>query len=171
MMTEREFAELMRWLGAGFTLVVCFAFLIFVWGMVKSRYAVSLIALMIIYVVLSLSPFDWEIGYGDNYKFLRRFRFGDSARNVLMYVPLGGLLAIMIRPRSFSAFAGCLLVIVGVSLMFEFAQLFVASRVSAANDLISNAFGGALGLAIGIASGILRRQPLAAGRGRQDAQV
>jgi glycopeptide antibiotics resistance protein len=54
------------------------------------------------------------------------------------------------RSSSYAALFGGLLVILGVSVTFEVAQLFVASRFSAVDDTIYNIIGGGLGLALAL---------------------
>lgn len=88
----------------------------------------------------------WQVGYVPALVPFRLFLPGDAARNVLMYLPLGLLIGFMAGSRTGVAFAGGLLVILGVSLTFEIAQLFIASRFPAVDDTIYNTLGGAIGL-------------------------
>lgn len=115
---------------------------------------VALLGLLGIYAVLSLHPFRWviptELANGAKSVTalvpLRRFWFDDTVDNVVMYLPLGLLLGLMLRSRTWWAFAGAALVVLGVSLTFELGQVFVARRVPALNDIICNTVGGVLGL-------------------------
>jgi hypothetical protein len=117
----------------------------------------ALLILLGIYAVLSLQPFRWHIptDVASGAKSmtalvpLRRFMLDDVVDNVVMYLPLGLLLGLMARSRTWWAFAGAVLVVFGVSLAFEFAQVFVAHRVPALNDIICNTIGGVLGLWLG----------------------
>jgi glycopeptide antibiotics resistance protein len=87
------------------------------------------------------------IGYMPMLVRLRVFLVEDAIRNTLMYIPLGVLLGVMMRTRARFAPACGVLVIVGVSVMFELTQLFVASRFPSIDDVLFNAAGGSLGLA------------------------
>jgi glycopeptide antibiotics resistance protein len=78
----------------------------------------------------------------------RLFLLEDAIWNTLMYAPLGLLLGLMVRSSSYAALFGSLLVILGVSAIFEIAQLFLASRFSSVDDTIYNAVGGGVGLAL-----------------------
>jgi glycopeptide antibiotics resistance protein len=67
-----------------------------------------------------------------------------------MYLPLGCLLGLMARTRSARSFAMLVLAAAGVSLTFEFTQLFLVSRFPSIDDLICNTLGGALGVWFGL---------------------
>jgi hypothetical protein len=73
----------------------------------------------------------------------------DALLNTLMYLPLGCLLGLMARTRSARSFAMLVLTAAGVSLTFEFTQLFLVSRFPSIDDLIFNTLGGALGVWLG----------------------
>jgi hypothetical protein len=73
----------------------------------------------------------------------------DAALNIPMYLPLGCLLGLMVLRRSWRNFVQLVLVVVSVSLTFELAQLFLASRAPSIDDLIFNTLGGALGIWLG----------------------
>ena len=90
----------------------------------------------------------WVIGYPPAIVPFRLFLVADAARNVLMYLPLGFLVGVLLPSTSRRAFAGGLLVVLGVSVLLELAQLFVASRFTSIDDTIANAAGGALGLGL-----------------------
>ena len=92
----------------------------------------------------------WVIGYMPALVPLRLFLVEDAIRNTLMYVPLGVLFGLMLGWRARFAFARGLLAIVGASVTFEIAQLFVASRFSSIDDVLFNALGGSLGLALAL---------------------
>jgi VanZ like family len=90
----------------------------------------------------------WVIGYPPAIVPFRLFLAADAARNVLMYLPLGFVVGLLLRSTSRRAFAGGLLVVLGVSVLLELAQLFVASRFTSIDDTIANAAGGGLGLGL-----------------------
>jgi hypothetical protein len=92
----------------------------------------------------------WTIRYLPALVPFRLFLPGDAIRNTLMYGPLGLLLGLMARSSSAAAFFGRLLVILGISVGFESAQLLVQSRFPAVDDVICNAIGGGLGLALAL---------------------
>jgi hypothetical protein len=73
----------------------------------------------------------------------------DAALNIPMYLPLGCLLGLMVLRRSWCNFVGLVLIVVSVSLTFEFAQVFLASRAPSIDDVIFNTLGGALGIWLG----------------------
>lgn len=75
---------------------------------------------------------------------------GDAVTNVLVFVPLGVLLALILRRSSWWR---PLLVAAGVSLGIEVVQLLTthllgSGHVADVNDLLSNVVGGALGVAL-----------------------
>jgi VanZ like family len=74
---------------------------------------------------------------------------GDALRNIVMYLPLGGLLGLLARRRNRRTFATLVLTVAGVSLAFETAQLLIPSRFPSIDDLICNTVGGALGVWLG----------------------
>jgi hypothetical protein len=92
----------------------------------------------------------WAMGYPPALVPFRLFLLQDAIRNTLMYGPLGLLLGLIMRLSASAALFLGLLVIFGVSLTFEIAQLFVASRFSAIDDTIYNTIGGGLGLALAL---------------------
>lgn len=92
----------------------------------------------------------WAMGYPPALVPFRLFLLQDAIRNTLMYAPLGLLLGLMARSSSCAALFGGLLAILGISVTFEVAQLFVASRFSAIDDTIYNTIGGGLGLALAL---------------------
>ena len=92
----------------------------------------------------------WAMGYPPALVPFRLFLLEDAIRNTLMYAPLGLLLGLTMRSSSYAALFGGLLAIFGVSLTFEIAQLFVASRFSSVDDTIYNTIGGGLGLALAL---------------------
>lgn len=101
----------------------------------------------------------WVMGYPPVLVPFRLFLPEDAIRNTLMYGPLGLLLGLLTRSRSYGALFGGLLVILGVSLTFEIAQLFVASRFSSIDDTVYNTIGGGLGLALALYGRRLARRP------------
>ena len=92
----------------------------------------------------------WAMSYPPALVPFRLFLLQDVVRNTLMYAPLGLLLGLVMRAHGHAALFLGLLVIVGVSASFEAAQLFLASRFSAIDDLICNTIGGGLGLALAL---------------------
>jgi VanZ like family len=90
----------------------------------------------------------WAMGYPPALVPFRLFLLEDAIRNTLMYAPLGLLLGLSMRSRSYAALFRALLVIFGVSVTFEIAQLFVASRFPSVDDTIYNTIGGGMGLAL-----------------------
>ena len=92
----------------------------------------------------------WAMGYPPALVPFRLFLPEDAIRNTFMYAPLGLLLGLMVRSTGHAALCGGLLVILGVSVTFEVAQLFVASRFSSIDDTIYNTIGGGLGLALAL---------------------
>ena len=90
----------------------------------------------------------WVIGYPPAVVPFRLFFPQDVVLNVLMYLPLGCLLGLSIRQRTYRAFAGGLLAVLAVSASFEGAQLFVASRFTSVDDIFCNTLGGGLGLGL-----------------------
>jgi VanZ like family len=90
----------------------------------------------------------WVIGYPPATRPFRLFLPQDALLNVLMYLPLGGLLGLLIRARTWRTFAGGLPALLIVSASFEVAQLFVASRFASIDDVICNTLGGGLGLGL-----------------------
>jgi hypothetical protein len=73
----------------------------------------------------------------------------DAALNLPMYLPLGCLLGLMVLRRSRRNFLALVLVVLSVSLTFEFAQVFLTSRSPSIDDVIFNTLGGALGIWLG----------------------
>jgi VanZ like family len=92
----------------------------------------------------------WVLGYMPTLAPFRLFLMEDAIRNTLMYIPLGVLFGLMMRWRARSAFVGGLLFLVGVSVTFEIAQLFVASRFASIDDVLFNTVGGSLGLILAL---------------------
>jgi hypothetical protein len=92
----------------------------------------------------------WVMGYPPALVPFRLFLLQDAIRNSLIYVPLGLLLGLMARSRNSAALLGGMLTVLGVSVTFEIAQLFVASRFSAVDDTIYNTLGGGLGLPLAL---------------------
>lgn len=92
----------------------------------------------------------WVIGYPPALVPFRLLLPQDAFRNTLMYIPLGIVFGLMMGGRTCFAFTRGLLLIVGVSLTFEVAQLFVASRFTSIDDVVYNASGGGLGLALAL---------------------
>jgi VanZ like family len=90
----------------------------------------------------------WVIGYPPVVVPFRLLFPQDIVRNVLMYLPLGCLLGLAIRPRSWRALVGGLLAILAVSASLEGAQMLVASRFTSVDDIICNTIGGGLGLGL-----------------------
>jgi VanZ family protein len=74
----------------------------------------------------------------------------DALRNTLMYLPLGCLLGLMVATRSARAFGVLVVVVAGVSMGFETAQLFLVSRFPSIDDVIFNTLGGAIGIWLGL---------------------
>jgi hypothetical protein len=92
----------------------------------------------------------WSMSYPPALLPFRLFLPQDAIWNTLMYGPLGLLLGLLVRSNGSSALFGGLLVILGVSVTFEIAQLFVASRFSSVDDTIYNTIGGGVGLAVAL---------------------
>lgn len=90
----------------------------------------------------------WAIGYLPVVVPFRLFLLDDAVRNLLMYVPLGCLLGLLLRSRSGWVLTAGLVFLIGVSVTFEVAQVFVASRFPSIDDIIYNAVGGGVGLAL-----------------------
>jgi hypothetical protein len=92
----------------------------------------------------------WAIGYMPTLVPFRVFLAEDAIRNTLMYIPLGALFGLMMRGGRRLAFCRGLLLVVGVSLTFETAQLFSADRFPSIDDVLFNTVGGSLGLALAV---------------------
>jgi VanZ like family len=92
----------------------------------------------------------WVVGYMPMLVPFRSFLIEDAFRNTLMYIPLGVLFGLVMRWRGRFAFVGSLLILVGVSVTFEIAQVFVASRFPSIDDVLFNAVGGGLGLTLAL---------------------
>lgn len=70
----------------------------------------------------------------------------ESAANILLFVPLGGIVVLILGPR---AWLWAVLVGVGASVAIEAAQLlFLASRVATVNDVLANSSGAAIGAVV-----------------------
>ena len=95
-------------------------------------------------------PACWAMGYPPALVPFRLFLLEDTIRNTFMYAPLGLLLGLMVRSTGWVALCGGLLVILGVSMTFELAQLFIASRFSSVDDVLYNTIGGGVGLALAL---------------------
>jgi VanZ like family len=95
-------------------------------------------------------PTCWVIGYMPSLVPFRLFLVEDALRNTFLYLPLGVLLGLMMSWRTRLALARGLLLIVGVSVTFEIAQLFVASRFPSIDDVLFNTVGGSLGLTVAL---------------------
>jgi glycopeptide antibiotics resistance protein len=97
----------------------------------------------------------WAMAYPPVLVPFRVFLLEDAVRNTLMYLPLVLVLGLLMRSSGYIGYVRALLVVLGVSMAFEVAQLFVASRFPAIDDVIFNTAGGSLGLAL--AQGLARR--------------
>jgi VanZ like family len=73
----------------------------------------------------------------------------DALINTLMYLPLGCLLGLLARRTSARSFGLLVLMVAGVSLAFETAQLLLPSRFPSIDDVIFNTLGGTLGIWLG----------------------
>lgn len=73
----------------------------------------------------------------------------DALINTLMYLPLGCLLGLLARRPSARSFGLLVLMVAGVSLAFETAQLLLPSRFPSIDDVIFNTLGGTLGIWLG----------------------
>jgi glycopeptide antibiotics resistance protein len=82
-------------------------------------------------------------------------RVGDIVRNIVLYTPLGLLLAGNRRVGRAWQVAACA---VAISFATEFSQVFSHSRVPSASDLVSNTTGALLGFVIGTARERRRRR-------------
>ena len=94
---------------------------------------------------------------------LTPFNPDDIKRNLLMYIPLGCLLGLLFGGFGIMAFVTRVAAIASISFTFEFAQLFLVSRVPAIDDLMCNILGGAFGIVVGL----LLRERLAPVRGNR----
>jgi VanZ family protein len=91
---------------------------------------------------------------------LRQLNVADAVRNVILYLPLGFLLALLLGAgrgrRPSHVIMGALLAVAAVSLGMEMLQILVPRRFPSIDDLIFNTAGGGLG--IGLALWALRRR-------------
>lgn len=83
------------------------------------------------------------------------FRVFDNAVNFIVYLPLGFALALTCRPRILGWLLAVLLCALA-SLLVEFGQQFLPSRVSSNLDMLYNAAGGTLGATLAV-SPLFRR--------------
>lgn len=104
-------------------------------------------ALFIVYA--SLSPFSgWQeqgLSFGEILlsPLAQTFTWFDFGINLLAYIPFGFLLTMMLRsyfPQRYGLWLGMLLGI-SMSVLMEYAQMYLPSRVSANSDLLSNSMG------------------------------
>lgn len=121
----------------------------------------------------SLMPFDlaadWSEAQGHLDRAWEFWPFGDRlhtsradlASNFALYVPLGLLVAargpgapgLARGGRRFAALLAAVLAAMGTSIIVEVVQLFSASRVSGAHDVLMNTAGGLAGAMLGVALG------------------
>ena len=80
----------------------------------------------------------------------------DAAANIVLYIPLGFLLALLGRGRPWRILLYAAVVVAAVSASMEVLQLFVPRRWPSVDDLIFNTIGGALGA--GLALWAVRRE-------------
>jgi len=121
------------------------------------RYLVAGYALFIVYV--SLSPFTgWQeqgLYFIDmlTAPLTQTFTWFDAILNGFAYVPLGFLIAYMLRNHLPVSFILLIATLTGLSLStsMEFAQMYLPSRVSSNSDLFSNSIGSFCGAAIALA--------------------
>lgn len=92
----------------------------------------------------------WVMGYRPVLVPFRLFLLDDAIRNTLMYIPLGLMFGLMLRSGGPVSFFQGLLLVVGVSMTFEIAQLFVASRFPSIDDVLFNTIGGGVGLVLAL---------------------
>jgi VanZ family protein len=130
------------------------------------------VAYLLLVAYASLYPFsEWRFPNEDVRNFLtapwpRFLTWSDVALNVLAYLPVGMLLALVLMPymrRSLAATAAMLLA-AAMSLGFEYVQIYLPPRIPSNVDLLFNAIGAALGAALAarygsrwVLSGELRR--------------
>ncbi len=122
-----------------------------------SRGALAIYVLVLIYA--SLNPFlGWQFPRAFTlFTWPKYITFFDVFINVLAYLPLGALLASLLRRRWMTlrlarprllACIGAMALSMLLSTALESAQSFLPERVSSPLDVISNSFGGALGAMI-----------------------
>lgn len=120
------------------------------------RYLAAGYALFIAYV--SLSPFS---GWQEQGLFFidvltaplaQTFTWFDFSLNCIAYIPFGFLLAYMLRSRRPAVHALLLATLTGLALsvMMEYAQMYLPSRVSSNGDLLSNSIGTFCGAAFAL---------------------
>jgi len=124
------------------------------------RYLTAGYALFIAYV--SLTPFsswlDQNLSFIDVLlaPLAQTFTWFDFSVNFLSYMPLGFLLAYMLRIRGPKIYAVTIATLTGLGLavLMEYTQMYLPTRVSSNSDLLSNTLGTFCGsvLAVGIAN-------------------
>ena len=135
-------------------------------------FGLALLALVIGLIAYgSLYPFDWRpLPDGQRWPMallaglghLRPGGRGDLLANLLLYLPLGGSLALALRGRLGVAGIGLLALLLGgsVSLAIETLQLFDAGRDTRGSDLVLNTLSSGLGVGLAL---LLRAPPRLAG--------
>lgn len=88
----------------------------------------------IIRAILASPLFHW-LGYS-------RLEF---TANVVMFIPVGVLLALLLPPRRWWV---AVLIGLGMTVAIETAQLFIPGRVSDVRDIVANTAGAAIGVAV-----------------------
>lgn len=91
----------------------------------------------------------WTMSHPPKLVPLLELNLQDALINTLMYLPLGCLLGLMVRGRGALTFGMLVLMVAGVSLAFETAQLLLPSRFPSIDDVIFNTLGGMLGIWLG----------------------
>jgi VanZ family protein len=81
---------------------------------------------------------------------LRHLQTRDTVNNLLLYLPLGLLLALSAPAGGRRAALGAVLSVAAISASMELAQFFISTRNPSINDLILNVAGGAVGYAVGL---------------------
>lgn len=120
------------------------------------RYLTAGYALFIVYV--SLSPFSgWQeqgLYFSDVLTAppAQTFTWFDFTLNAVSYFPLGFLLAYLLRNRCSGVQLVLLATLAGLSLslLMEYAQLYLPSRVSSNSDLLSNSLGTLTGASVAL---------------------
>lgn len=92
----------------------------------------------------------------------------EFAANVLMFVPVGVLFAMLAGPRRWG---WALVAAGGVSLLIELVQIPLADRISDPRDLLANTGGAVIGVAIAGAGWLVRAAWLALSRAPGGARV
>ncbi|MEM7212582.1 MAG: VanZ family protein [Pseudomonadota bacterium] len=87
----------------------------------------------------------WETTREPKLEPFRYLDWGDAINNLLLYIPLGFLFAILVPGHGRFRLLRPVLLVAAVSASMEIAQLFISTRNPSINDLILNTISGALG--------------------------